>query len=239
MISTLTGDLALGLHFIMRWLHVFFGVVWIGHLYYLNFVQGAFMNETDAGAKSQVQQKLLPRVMWWFRFGALYTFLTGVVMLSIRGHQDSAAAGMAVFASPYWINILSGALLATIMFLNVWLVIWPRQKIIIANAVQVAGGGAPNPQVAAAGARALVASRTNTLLSVPMLFLMLSASHLGYQVNETSHVAAYWILFLAIVLVIQANALMGKTGPITTVKGVITSGFILTAVFVVLNSVLI
>src|SRR6185436_14611166 len=94
-----------GFLFIMRWLHVFFGVIWIGLLYYFNFVQGAYFTETDANSKSQAIQKLVPRALWWFRYGALYTFLTGFTMLMIRGHQDAAAAGGAVFNSPYWINI--------------------------------------------------------------------------------------------------------------------------------------
>lgn len=239
MISALTTDWSNGLHFLMRWLHVFFGIIWIGHLYYFNFVQGAFLAETDASAKSQVLQKLLPRALWWFRYGALFTFLTGLTMLSIRGHQEAAVSGSAVFVSPYWINILSGALLATLMFLNVWLVIWPKQKIVIANAQATAAGGAADPQAASAGARALVASRTNTLFSVPMLFFMLSASHLGYGVNESSSVSIYWTIYILVVAAIQGNAMYGKAGPITTVRGVVTGGFVLTAFFVVLNAVII
>lgn len=236
MIDSLMGGNFSGLHFIMRWLHVFFAIVWIGHLYYFNFVQGAFMAETDAGAKSQVTQKLVPRALWWFRYGALYTFITGVVMLLVRGHQEGAAL---VLASPYWINILTGGLMATLMFLNVWGIIWPKQKVIIANAVTVAGGGAANPLVAGFAARAGVASRTNVLFSIPMMFFMVSASHLGFVVDETSNVPAYWIAVLVLVGAIQANAMFGKSGPMTTIKGVITCGFILTAVFVILNTVLI
>jgi uncharacterized membrane protein len=239
MLDTLFDANLVGIYFVFRWLHVFFGVIWIGHLYYFNFVQGAFMAETDAGAKSQVLQKLAPRALWWFRWGAMWTFVTGVIMLSIRAHQDSSTGGSAVFASPFWINILTGATLATLMFLNVWLIIWPKQKIVIANAVATAGGGAVNPNAAGAAARATVSSRTNTLFSIPMLFFMLSASHFGYVVDESSNVAVYWVLALLIIGGLQANAMYGKTGPMTTIKGVITCGFILTAVFVVLNSVLI
>lgn len=238
MLQSLFGNSA-GFHFLMRWLHVFFGVIWIGHLYYFNFVQGAFMNETDAGAKSQVLQKLAPRALWWFRWGAMGTFLAGVVMLGLRGHQDAANGGMAVFATPYWINILTGSLLGTLMFLNVWLVIWPKQKIVIANAVATAKGEAANPAAAAAAARALVASRTNTMFSIPMLFFMLSAMHLGYMVNEGANLTGYWVAVLVLVGGLEANALFGKTGPMTTIRGVITSGFILTGVFAVLITALI
>ncbi|HMN69092.1 MAG TPA: urate hydroxylase PuuD [Bdellovibrionales bacterium] len=239
MLDTFMAGNFVGLYFVLRWLHVFFGIIWIGHLYYFNFVQGAFMNETDAGAKSQVMQKLAPRALWWFRFGALWTFITGVIMLSIRAHQDMSAGGAAVFASPYWISILTGGLMATLMFLNVWFIIWPKQKIVIANAVTVAGGGAANPGVPAASARALCASRTNTLFSVPMLFFMLGASHFGFNVDAESSVMGYWIAALIVIFGIEANAIVGKLGPMTTIKGVITSGFVLTAIFVVLNVVLI
>ncbi len=240
MLDSLLGDAFTGLHFIMRWLHVFFGVIWIGHLYYFNFVQGAFMNETDAGAKSQVLQKLAPRALWWFRWGAMWTFVTGAVMLGLRGHQEAANAGLAVLvSSSYWINILTGALLGTLMFLNVWLVIWPKQKIVIANAIAVAQGQPANPAAAAAAARALVASRTNTLFSIPMLFFMLSASHLLYAVNEGSNVLAYWIVAFILIGALQANALFGKTGPMTTIKGVVTSGFALTGVVILLINIFI
>jgi uncharacterized membrane protein len=231
-------DPNLGLMFAFRWLHVFSGIVWIGLLYYFNFVQGAFMNETDAGAKSQVLQRLAPRALWWFRYGALWTFLTGFFILMYRGHLD-ARNGASIMASSYWINILTGALMATLMFLNVWGIIWRKQKVVIANAVNMAAGKPADPSAAAAGARATVASRTNVLFSVPMLFFMLSASHLNYPVDDTSNVGAYWGVILVLIGALEANAIWGKTGPMTTVKGVLTSAFALTAVIIVLNHFLI
>lgn len=238
MLQTLTSNI-LGLHFIFRFLHLFLGVIWIGLLYYFNFVQGAFMAETtEAVAKSQVTQKLLPRALWWFRMGAMYTFVTGLLMLMIRAHIDVAGAGMGVFATPYWINILTGAFLGTLMFLNVWLIIWPKQKVVIANAVAMAGGAPANPAAAAGAARAGVASRTNTLFSIPLMFFMLAANHLGFAANDASHVCLYWLLASVIILGLQANAMFGKMGPLTTIKGVISCGFALTAVFIVLLSVL-
>ncbi len=235
--SLMDGNFA-GLHFVFRWMHLFFGVLWIGLLYYLNFVQGSFVAETDAGAKSQVTQKLVPRVMWWFRYAALWTFITGVVMISIRMHQEGSAGGLNL-ATAYWINILTGALMATLMFLNVWGIIWRAQKVIIANAVTVAGGGSANPTVAARGARSGVASRTNVLFSIPMMFFMVGAQHLGFVVNEQSNVPAYWIAALVLIGAIEANAIWGKNGPMTSIKGVITCGFLLTAAFVILNAVFI
>lgn len=238
MLTTLFSDIW-GAHFLLRWLHLFFGIVWIGLLYYFNFVQGAFMAETtEATAKSQVLQKLLPRAMWWFRWGAMWTFVTGFLMIMIRSHVDMSASGAAVFSTPYWINILTGGLLATLMFLNVWLIIWPKQKVVIANAQATAGGAAANPAAAPSAARALVASRTNTLFSIPMMFFMVGANHLGYAVNEGSNVMLYWIVALVMIGAIEANAIFGKTGPITTIKGVVTSGFVLTLVFATLLTVL-
>lgn len=226
-----------GVQFIFRWLHVFAGLIWIGMLYYFNFVQGSFMNETDAPTKSQVTQKLLPRALWWFRYGALWTFLTGLVLLSILGH-NSAQSGMG-FATPGWTNILTGALMATLMFLNVWLVIWPAQKVVMANAKTVAEGGAANPAAAPAAARAGLASRTNTLFSVPMLFMMLGSSHLGYQITESSSLMGYWICAIALIGGLEINGLVGKLGPMKTPKGVIVCSFALTLVFIGLISILI
>src|SRR3954470_11609661 len=115
-----------GILFLLRWLHLFFGIIWIGLLYYFNFVQGAFFAETDAATKSAATQKLVPRALWWFRWGAMYTFLTGFVILMARGHQG----GFGIFSSPWGVSILTGAALGITMFLNVWLVIWPNQKIV-------------------------------------------------------------------------------------------------------------
>lgn len=228
-------DPAVGLMFIFRWLHVFAGIIWIGLLYYFNFVQGAFMAETDAGAKSQVLQKLAPRALWWFRYGALYTFLTGLFLLMYRSHID-VKNGASIMGSSYWINILTGALMATLMFLNVWGIIWRKQKVMIANAVATAAGQPANPAAVPAGVAATLASRTNVLFSVPMLFFMLSANHLNYAIDETSNVGLYWVIVLVLIGALEANAIFGKTGPMTSIKGVITASFVLTAVLILINN---
>lgn len=208
-------------HFILRYLHTFFGVVWIGHLYYINFVQGGFMNEIDAPFKTAAQAKLFPRVMWWFRYGALWTFIIGLALLMWEAHKQKG-----IEANSYWTNILTGALFGTIMAYNVWMVIWPRQKKIIANAINVAAGKPPEAGLADLAARGLVASRTNVFLSIPMLWFMLGARHWQYGVNP-DRVMIYWVVIAIITIAIEANALKGKTGPLTTVKGVITAGFVL------------
>lgn len=213
-----------GLSFLLRWFHIFFGVIWIGHLYYFNFTQGAFFAETDATTKSNAIQKLLPRALWWFRWTAMWTMATGLVILAIRGHQS----GFEVFLTSWGVSILTGTVLGLTMWFNVWFVIWPNQKTVIQSTTQAAQGGQALPTAAAAGARALTASRTNTLFSIPMLFFMAAASHLPIQMGMESNLMAYWIGFTVIWAVIEWNALKGKTGPITTIKGVIHMGFLLT-----------
>lgn len=220
-----------GLLFLLRWFHIYMGVIWIGILYYFNFVQGPFMKEAAAPAKPEVLGKLLPRAMWWFRWAALWTMVTGLVIIGLKGHQ------MMGFNNSWGVQILTGALMGLIMGCNVWFVIHPAQKLVIQNAQQTAAGGAALPGVAEAAARGLLASRTNTLLSVPMLWFMAAASHLSLAVTEESRFPLYWIFAAIVLVLIEGNALKGKLGPIESVKGVIVSGFVLTALFSLLMHV--
>jgi uncharacterized membrane protein len=125
------------------------------------------------------------------------------------------------------------------MFLNVWLVIWPNQKIVIASAVAVAGGGQADPAAAPAGRRTGLASRTNTVFSVPMLYFMGAAAHYPLFTEASYGGLAVWmILGLAIIGAVELNALVGTQGPtkkpLDTVKGTITSGFVLWGVLFLL-----
>lgn len=209
-----------GVQFLLRWMHFIFGVIWIGLLYYFNFVQGAFMAEADAGAKSNVLTKLLPRALWWFRWGAMWTMVSGLLILMIKGHMG----GFEVYSTSWGASILLGAALGLTMWFNVWFVIWPNQKIVIQSATQVAGGGQALPEAAGAAARALVASRTNTCFSIPMLFFMGAASHLAIQVTEASNFMLLTIISAIIIIAMEVNVFKGKTGPMTTIKGVIHCG---------------
>lgn len=209
-----------GIHFFLKWLHIFFGILWIGHLYYFNFTQGAFMNQTDAPTKSQVVQKLLPIALWWFRWGAMWTLVTGLLMLHTASYTGFSLSG------DWGVKILTGALFGITMWYNVWFIIWPNQKIVMENAKNVSEGKPANPEAAVSAGKALLASRTNTLLSIPMLFFMVGAAHLPIQM-DMSKVTTYWIVLLILWAGIEFNAIKGKLGPMTTVKGVITSGFIL------------
>ncbi len=209
------------LAFLFRWLHFLAGITWIGLLYYFNFVQGEYFKEADGGAKSDVIQKLVPQALWWFRWAAMFTFLSGCYLLYAFRLNG--------------IGIVVGATLGTIMFLNVWLIIWPNQKIVIASAKQVAGGGEALPGAAAALGKAGLASRTNTLFSIPMLFFMASSRHMAQLQTPIHELAtASLVLIFGLIAVLALNGVVGKTGPFTSVKGVISSGFLLTAIMFIL-----
>jgi uncharacterized membrane protein len=209
------------LAFLLRWLHLLAGVTWIGLLYYFNFIQGEYFKEADGGAKSNVIQLMVPRALWWFRWGAMFTFLSGLYLVYIKH-----LSGM---------GIMIGVSMGIIMFLNVWLIIWPNQKIVIASAKQVAGGGEALPGAAAALGKAGLASRTNTLFSIPMLFFMASSVHLGQiQASILQASAASLVVVFGLITVLALNGVVGKTGPFTSVKGVIGSGFLLTAILYLL-----
>jgi uncharacterized membrane protein len=205
-----------GLDYLVRWIHFLAGITWIGLLYYFNFIQGEYFKEADPAHRSGAVQKLVPRALWWFRWGAMLTFLTGVAMLAYRGA-----------ATTYDITV--GATLGTLMFLNVWLIIWPNQKIVIASATQVAQGGEALAEAAAAAPKAALASRTNTLFSLPMLFFMGSSAHMpnGFITDaSTAGLAAIMVVIAAL----EINGIVGKQGPMASVTGVIHSGLGLTIV---------
>jgi len=221
-----------GIQFLLRWIHFLAGVTWIGLLYYFNLVQTPFFAETDASVRSGAIQKLVPRALWWFRWGAMFTFLSGWLIILIRGAELKGE-----FFTGHWgWAILLGGLLGSLMWANVWFVIWPNQKIVIQNAIDTAAGRPANPAAAAAGGRAGLTSRTNTLLSIPMLFYMGAASHFSLPVPRSG--AVFWIGALIVMAVIEANALKGTPGqgaakPLATVSGTLWAGFILAAIYYV------
>jgi uncharacterized membrane protein len=126
--------------------------------------------------------------------------------------------------------------LGTLMFLNVWLVIWPAQQVVIASATQVAQGGQAIPEAAARARRAALTSRTNTVLSVPMLFYMGASSHYQGLVGQTTSSGASAILIVAAILIgaVEVNALSGTQGatkkPLDSVSGALWFGFVLAIV---------
>ena len=204
-------------YFIFHWGHVVFGIAWIGLLYYFNFVQGGYMAAASDAGRVDAFTKLVPSALWWFRWAAMMTLLTGLVLLYFL-HQDLS------------VGLVLGSLMGIVMFLNVWLIIWPNQKVVIASNEAVRDGGEADPGQGAAAAKALLASRTNTLFSLPMLYFMVSYWHAaGVHTPGDLSGGRMW-LGVAIVAAIEANAIWGKTGPIATPKGVIWSSVALTVV---------
>ncbi len=149
-----------------RWGHFLAGIAWIGLLYYFNFVQVAYLKAVTADAKAEAFKHLIPRALWWFRWAAVVTWLFGAALLPAHG-GFWAAFGLRGEAAV----IGMGAWLGTIMLLNVWGVIWPNQKKVLGLVHATA------EEKARAARMAFLASRTNTVLSIPMLFFMASSSH--------------------------------------------------------------
>ncbi len=193
-----------GYEFLLRFLHFLAGITWIGVLYYFNFIQTPFFaSELGGEAKSAMIRGLVPNALWWFRWGAMFTFLSGWTLVLMYLGMDGLSLGDGLIT-----RILTGGAMGTIMWFNVWFVIWPAQQVMIKSAEQVAAGGEAIPDAAARGARAGLASRTNTMFSIPMLFFMGSARHLETFNNGTNDVV-YWIIVLAIMLALELNCLVG------------------------------
>lgn len=159
---------AFDLNQVMRWAHVICGIMWIGHLYYFNFTQIPTMPKIPAELKPGVSKHIAPVALFWFRWGAAFTVLTGIIVMLQAGYGHQALT----LQSPYR-TIGIGMYLALIMAFNVWFVIWPAQK----KALGLVE--ADDATKAAAATRAMMFSRTNTLLSIAMLYCMITAES-GY-----------------------------------------------------------
>jgi uncharacterized membrane protein len=142
-----------GFLFLMRWFHFLAGITWIGVLYYFNFIQTPFFATADPAVRSGMIRGVVPNALWWFRWGAMFTFLTGWIIVLTKLHLGGVSG-----QEHYLTLILTGGAMGTLMWANVWFVIWPAQKIVIASAEQVASGGEAIPEAAARGQRAGLAS---------------------------------------------------------------------------------
>jgi uncharacterized membrane protein len=230
-----------GAELLARWTHFLAGITWIGLLYYFNFVQGPAFAQFEPGARTEAIRKLVPRALAWFRWAAVLTWAAGVATILIHIDAEGWASWdqLLTRAFPQGLPILTGMFLGTLMMLNVWGVIWPNQKIVIASAERVAAGGEADPLAADAGRRGLLASRTNVVLSIPMLFFMATSAHLPLIERTTDNGTLVYILAAAAaILIVEANALMGLTGsmkkPLEKVGSTIVSGFGLFGVLYIL-----
>jgi uncharacterized membrane protein len=203
-----------GFSYLSRWSHVFVGIAWIGLLYFFNFVQVPAYAEMEGAARNNAIDKLTSRALWWFRWAAAATLVSGIALFLIDPKEiyDSD-----YIKSPQGVAIYAGILLAVTMFLNVWLVIWPLQKKVIANARNVQAGGEVDPGAAPAARKALLASRMNMIYSLPMLIFMVGTVHFPYDISVAtgSSRAIFWIIWIVVWGVLELNALglLGGTAP--------------------------
>lgn len=224
---------------LLRWFHILAGIAWIGLLYFFNLVNIPTQGKLDGPTKKAVNPELLPRALWWFRWGAALTLLTGLLIL---GFNEQFTRDY--FTSPAGTSIATAAILGIVMFSNVWLVIWPAQRIVIGSARRVSEGGEADPGAPAAARRALLASRANTLFSIPLLFFMGATSHLAgssHFVAQASNdsLLAYWVIFVVVAGAIELDALGRFAGyapgwtkaPFDSIRGALITGLVLLVIF--------
>ena len=237
--------------FAFRWLHIIVGIAWIGLLYYFNLVQvPAFAAYGDDGKSRNVAiDKVARRALWWFRWAAIATLVTGILITGLieNYYQDFFAEGNALAHN---VTITLGMLLGITMAANVWMVIWKNQKVVLANAVNVLGGAQPDPNAATAGRKALLASRQNFIFSFSMLWYMVGSVHFyatNFGETSASNAMTYLIIGIVLAALLQINAL-GKLGgtantnkllwPYESHKNAMITGGILWLVLWILSEVL-
>jgi len=154
--------------FFMRWLHVLSGVLWIGLLWYFNFVQIPSMPKIPDEQKPAISKVIAPEALFWFRWAAMATLVTGLLLAGMNGYIGKALALQAPF-----IAIGVGMWFAIVMWFNVWFIIWPNQKKALGIVTVEAA------EKAAAARMAMLTSRFNTMLSVPMLYCMVAQQNAG------------------------------------------------------------
>ena len=158
--------------FLFRYIHVLAGTMWIGLLWYFNFVQIPNMPKIPDDQKPAIGKVIAPAALWYFRWGAMFTLISGLILAHLNGYLLSALQLGISSGSSRDVAIGIGMWMAIIMFINVWFVIWPNQK-------KALGIVEADADIKAKSAKtAMLFSRTNTLLSIPMLFAMVSAQNI-------------------------------------------------------------
>ncbi len=175
-----SGNGSVWIESFLRWIHVVAGIFWIGLLYFFNFINGSFAAKLDAATKKIVVPQLMPRALFWFRWAALFTFVTGlglfaVVYMMNKYFWVGLDSANGISGRGWW--ILVGVVFGTVMAYNVWMIIWPAQRKIIPA---IRDGVAPDPALAK---KATLASKVNTYLSVPLVASMLS-QHFAAWIGE-------------------------------------------------------
>jgi uncharacterized membrane protein len=191
--------------------------MWMGLLWFFNFVQVPAFAEMDAAARNNALDKLTWRALWWFRWAAMATVIFGILIIAVQGGSNYA------YSNDFWrstsgVTLLIGILFGFVMLYNVWMVIWPAQQVVIANARNVQAGGEADPNAPASARAGAMASRQNTIFSLPLLVFMVGASHFYAYTNHFSArpSAGLWILYLligvAVAAIMEANALGKVSG---------------------------
>ena len=194
---------------VLRWIHFFFGIAWLGHLYYFNFVQVHAEKALDGAQKKLVVPNFRGRAIWWFRMGAMVTFLSGLAYLVYQQFVATSQhfAGWFETSQGWWITF--GGLLGSIMWFNVWFIIWPCQQVLIAS---VAGLREKPADFDAIVARSGKFSRINTYLSVPMLFGMGARSHFPTGSVTTTLITIAVVFVVGVGIAVHVVQLAGKVG---------------------------
>jgi uncharacterized membrane protein len=228
--------------------HVIVAIMWMGLLWFFNFVQTPAYAEMDPAARNNAFDKLTWRALWWFRWAAMATVLFGLLVIAVGG-KDS-------FGGDFWkssagVTLLIGILFGITMLYNVWMIIWPNQQIVIANARKVQSGGEADPNAPAAARAGAMASRQNTIFSLPLLVFMVGASHF-YALSHFSYAPGgakwfvYFLIGVIVLVVLELNALgkisgRGSTGLnviYETHKNAMYTGFGLIAGFYIIAEIL-
>ena len=236
----------IGFEMLARYGHIISGITWIGLLYYFNFVQTPAFAAFEAPARNEGFAKLVPRAIWWFRWAAMSTLAFGLLLYILYSSGDY---------NPYEemdainvIGINTGIFFALIMWANVWFVIWPAQRRAIANAQNVLAGKEADAGLPPIMRRAATASRTNTFLSIPMLFFMVAAGHLLspalFDTSEGGKRVIWYIVVVAVGAIAEWIALKapavgsGLTKHLDDHKNTIIGGFALLVVLYVILELL-
>jgi len=240
-------------NFAFRWLHILAGIAWIGLLYYFNLVQvpGLAAYGDEGRARNITIDQIARRALWWFRWAAIATLVTGLLITGLVEDyfkdfmSDANGNGIG-----HNVAISIGMVLGITMAANVWMIIWKNQRVVLANAVNVLEGKEADPNAATAGRKALLASRQNFIYSVSMLFFMVGAAHFfnGAFADATSGNAwTFFFIAMAISALLEMNCvgLFGgiKAGnkllwPYESHKNALISAFALWAVLWILAEVL-
>ena len=199
-----------------RLLHILAAVVWMGLLYFFNFIQTPAYAEMKPAARNNAFDKVTWRALWWFRWGSVATWVTGLLILAVGAMGDIKIYNGAFFKSPRGMVFSTAFLFAFIMLYNVWMVIWRAQQVVIANARAVQGGGEANPDAPKSERAGAMASRQNTIFSFTVFMAMVGTTFLFATDHWASEVAGgkrivWWLIMIAIAVVMEMNAL-GKFG---------------------------